>query len=163
MTCTLVIGGVDYSSSSSYIYHNEVEVLEFVIGRLKWNLKDKYPYHSSIYYTALVSLGDKVLVFGGNDSSSGAVSTIAQYSNDNWTKIGDLLQPRYAHNCIVFESDILIVGGSGTLSTEAWNIENKSSTAIEPTLSNYRYYPALLHVPFEFCLPNLRLSENNII
>ena len=42
----IVIGGVDRSSSSSYIYHNEVEVLEFEIGRLKWNLKNKYPYHS---------------------------------------------------------------------------------------------------------------------
>ena len=42
----IVIGGMDYSSSSSTIYHNEVEVLEFEIGRLKWNLKNKYPYHS---------------------------------------------------------------------------------------------------------------------
>ena len=69
----------------------------------------------------MVSLGDKVLVFGGYDHynqfdySSGAVSTIAQYANDNWTKIGDLLQPRSGHNCIVFESDVLIVGGYGTL------------------------------------------------
>ena len=42
----IVIGGRDYLSSSSSFYHNEVEVLEFEIGRLKWNLKDKYPYHS---------------------------------------------------------------------------------------------------------------------
>ena len=42
----IVIGGRDRSSSSSTIYHNEVEVLEFEIGRLKWNLKNKYPYHS---------------------------------------------------------------------------------------------------------------------
>ena len=73
-------------------------------------------YYFSIHYAALVSLGDKVLVFGGfvRGSPSTAVSTVAQYANDNWTKIGDLLQPREGHNCIVFESDILIVGGAGT-------------------------------------------------
>ena len=38
----IVIGGISDRSSC----HNEVEVLEFEIGRLKWNLKDKYPYHS---------------------------------------------------------------------------------------------------------------------
>ena len=37
----IVIGGYERSS-----YHNKVEVLEFEIGRLKWNLKNKYPYHS---------------------------------------------------------------------------------------------------------------------
>ena len=50
----IVIGG-RHRSYSSY-FHNEVEVLEFEIGRLKWNLKDKYPYHSRQIYTYNIML-----------------------------------------------------------------------------------------------------------
>ena len=51
------------------------------------------------------------MVFGGNSYEK----TVAQFENDQWTKLGDLLQSRYGHNAIVFDGDILIVGGSGSL------------------------------------------------
>ena len=51
------------------------------------------------------------MVFGGFYK----IKTVAQFENDQWTKLGDLLQTRYAHNAIVFDGDILIVGGEGSL------------------------------------------------
>ena len=65
-------------------------------------------YYLSIGKTALVSIGGRVLVFGGY-----GLKTVAQFENDEWTKLGDLLESRLGHNAILFNGDILIVGGQG--------------------------------------------------
>ena len=54
------------------------------------------------------------MVFGGSPSSY-VRYTVAQFENDEWEKLGDLRESRRAHNAIVFDGDILIVGGYGSL------------------------------------------------
>ena len=54
------------------------------------------------------------MVFGGY-GDSGDMSTVAQFKEDSWTKLGDLNQRRFAHNCIFFGFEILVVGGYGSL------------------------------------------------
>ena len=67
---------------------------------------------------ALVSIHNSVTVFGGAGDNGGGwfdVSTVAQFKMDSWFKLGDLNQPRWAANGIIFGSEILVVGGlSGT-------------------------------------------------
>ena len=59
----------------------------------------------------MVSIDGRVMVFGGSYN----IKTVAQFENDEWEKLGDLRESRRAHNAIVFDGDILIVGGYGSL------------------------------------------------
>ena len=67
----------------------------------------------------MISINNSVLVFGGlgnNALSTNVLSSIvAQFKEDSWTKIGDLNRPRSGHNCILFGSEVLVVGGYGSL------------------------------------------------
>ena len=47
-----------------------------------------------------------------DDESS---SLIAKYTIDNWERVGNLQDPRYAHRAIANDSRIYVVGGWGTL------------------------------------------------
>jgi len=99
----LVVGG----------WNKAVELLEFENGSYKWNLKQSYPFHSRIRGAALISIKNYVIVFGGHGDH--VLLTVAQFKDDAWTKIGDLNQSRHAHNCILFGSEVLVVGGWGSL------------------------------------------------
>ena len=44
---------------------------------------------------------------------NGRVSTIAQYKNNNWLKIGDLNEKKNYLSAIFYDGEYLIVGGSG--------------------------------------------------
>ena len=68
----------------------------------------KFCHKNSIFDSAIISLADKMLVFGGCCPSS----TVAMFQNDSWLKIGELSEPRYGHNVINSENGIFIVGGS---------------------------------------------------
>ena len=61
----------------------------------------------------MVSIEGRVIVFGGWKYPS-HIKTVAQFENDEWKKLGDLLESRGGHNAIVFDGDILIVGGYGS-------------------------------------------------
>ena len=65
----------------------------------------------------MISIKNSVIVFGGIDGSDD-VSTVAQFKENTWTKLGDLNQSRFAHNCIFFGSEILVVGGYGWLADQ---------------------------------------------
>ena len=46
------------------------------------------------------------------------ISTIAEFKNGNWKKVGDLAQARMSHGAITLGSTIMVVGGwpeGGTL------------------------------------------------
>ena len=38
----LTVGGIDRAGNA--VYHSEVESLELEVGRLKWKLREEYPY-----------------------------------------------------------------------------------------------------------------------
>ena len=50
------------------------------------------------------------MVFGGWNYPY-LIKTVAQFEYDEWEKLGDLRQFRFKHNTILFDGDILIVGG----------------------------------------------------
>ena len=61
-------------------------------------------------------MDDRILVFGGLDECKGApLSTVAQFENDSWSRLGDLYTSRHGHNCIIIDSEVLIVGGYPSL------------------------------------------------
>ena len=70
-------------------------------------------YYSRIQQAALISINDYVIVYGGFESGND-LSTVAEYKNEKWTKLGQMNQARSGHNCILFGSEILIVGGTGS-------------------------------------------------
>ena len=73
-------------------------------------------YLFSIAYSALVSLDNKVVIYGGYEKlPENAVRTVAAFSDGKWTKIGDLNQRRDSHNGVVLGTDVIIVGGHGKL------------------------------------------------
>ena len=62
---------------------------------------------------ALVSLPDSIITIGGNCPSLASPTTnhIMRYKIDQWTKIGELLSHRLAHNAIQNDDKIFIIGG----------------------------------------------------
>ena len=63
----------------------------------------------------MVSINDAVIVYGGyDDDSRSALSTVAEFKNEEWAKLGQLNQARSGHNSILFGSEVLIVGGAGS-------------------------------------------------
>merc|ERR1712062_931759 len=121
--------------------NSEVEVLNKESGFLKWKKLQKYPFHSSLFHSSLVSINDSIIVLGGQTSNpSYIVSSVAKFKDNVWTGLGNLNQARHGHNSITFNSDILIVGGQGTLSTEVWNLEDNQSSSIDPTLTDYKNF-----------------------
>lgn len=57
-----------------------------------------------------------MIVFGGWNGRSD-LSTVAEFSatDDSWSKLGDLQQPRHGHSAITNEKTVLVIGGSGKL------------------------------------------------
>ena len=46
---------------------------------------------------------NSVIVFG--------LKTVGKFENEQWSKLGELLEVRVGHNAIIFGSEILIIGG----------------------------------------------------
>ena len=71
-----------------------------------------------------------------------------------WSKAGNLVNGRYAHNAIFDGSNLIVVGGmTGSLKTEKCVIskDHVSCTAQNPALEDYAYYPELVLVQADFC------------
>ena len=71
----------------------------------------------SIIRTALISIDNQIYVYGGYDinSQNSYLKTVALFESDEWSKLPDLIQSRRGQNAIPFDSDILVVGGEGTM------------------------------------------------
>ena len=79
-------------------------------------------------------------------------------ATNKWTKAGDLITGRWAHNMIYDGQYLLVIGGGvdhkGTpVMTEKCSINETTVDCIsqEPKLRDYWYYPELVIVPKEFC------------
>ena len=97
-------------------------------------------------------------MIGGKTGSSNYSKTIAKLDSISyeWTKAGDLVAGRYAHNAIFDGSDIIVVGGSvisGSVKTEKCTIAEGKVTCVEqdPALVSYSYYPELFLVEDGYC------------
>ena len=97
-----VAGGVDS-------YDGETETLNLKSG--EWRIEQNYPFHKYIAYSAVVSMENEVILFGGYEYS-GSFKTVASFSNRVYSKIGMLKQGRYGHNGIISDSKVILVGGT---------------------------------------------------
>ena len=61
---------------------------------------------------ATASTDSAAYIIGGYDSLDEGVSTIAQFKNNKWLKIGDLKEEKYSLSAIFHDGEYLIVGGS---------------------------------------------------
>ena len=76
-------------------------------------------------------------------------STIAEYKNGVWTKIGNLKQARESHGAITVRGRTLIIGGLPNIvnanvalmdfriDTEVWDLGSSETKIMNQTLTNY--------------------------
>ena len=133
--------------------NNKVESYNFDTDT--WTQMDAYPYHDRLYDYATVSTNQGTFIIGGYDGQ--AVSTMACFNGNEWSLIGNLNSPRYAHSAIINGDNVFIVGGHpADLPTEIWSLkENELYLHLtKPSLNNYAYYPELLLVDPDYCTGN---------
>ena len=75
-----------------------------------------YTIFFSISSYATASTDESVFIIGGFIGPTAPwkpafTSTIAEYKDGNWEKVGDLAQARYSHGAITSESVTMILGG----------------------------------------------------
>ena len=109
-----------------------------------------------IVNTPIIFIDGGFYVIGGRTEFSDYDTTIGRLDATTmiWSKSGNLVNGRHAHNAIYDGSSLIVVGGrDGSLKTEKCTISNDqvSCTAQNPSLENYKYYPELFLVPFNFC------------
>ena len=63
-----------------------------------------------IYYYATASTDSAAYIIGGSKGQE-TVSTIAEYMNSQWRKIGDLHEPKYSLSAIFMNEEYIVVGG----------------------------------------------------
>ena len=66
---------------------------------------------SYVSYYSTAATDEAAYVIGGHQGSSDYSTTIAEFKNDQWRRLGDLTQGRYAHGSISIGHQTLIVGG----------------------------------------------------
>ena len=88
--------------------HNQVEFMHQ--SHLRWYTAIEFPFYGKVYGFAAVSRPGKVFILGGccgNDWK-----TISLCENDQWSKIGNLIQGRINHHVIAYGTDLMIIGGT---------------------------------------------------
>ena len=149
----LIVGGNNWYPG---YYHDHTELLD--LENEKWRGQQAYPFHRSIFYSTSVSYSDQVVLFGGytdeNDANGnmiGPVNTVAAFTAGSWVKLGELKDKRHLHNGVYYDDGrVVLVGGLGIHPTEIWDTTENNSTSTGPKLEDYRYYPTLFKVNFDF-------------
>ena len=136
-------------------------IFNFIKGwTILTNCKLQYVFHNlkfrSHYGTAHTD--ESVYIIGGladftisilSNAAASKTSTIAEYKNDVWTKIGSLKQARESHGAITVRGRTLIIGGLPNIDnadltlldlridTEIWDLGSSETQIMNPTLTNY--------------------------
>ena len=122
------------------------------LRRLSLSLKSINKY---IYYAPIVYIDGYFYVIGGFTDVSSHDKTIGRLDATTmiWSKAGNLVNGRHAHNAIYDGSSLIVVGGYDSRKTETCVVSNSqvSCKAQNPELANYKSYPEILLVPFDFC------------
>ena len=66
---------------------------------------------SYVYHYSTAATDEAAYIIGGTQESSYS-STIAEFKNDQWRKLGDLTKGRYYHGPISIGHQTMIVGGT---------------------------------------------------
>lgn len=117
-----------------------------------------------IGYYATTSTDSSVFIIGGFTGRS-ELSTVAEYKNGEWKKVGDLIQPRSSSVAFIVGSSIKIMGGlygGGTSTSRTWlstnteimDMTSGDSQLIEPILSSQWLMFGMFRVESEYCTKN---------
>ena len=95
---------------------------------------------SSIYGYSTAYTSDSVFIIGGSKMADQAVNHVAQFKDNVWSQLGTLNYARQFHGSImVGDNTVMVIGGiafnigyDGPIRTEIWNLEDGSSTVIQP-------------------------------
>ena len=94
-------------------------------------------------------------LLGGKSGTHQTTKTIAAFNTmtKKWERSGELKQARQGHRVIIHQTEIIVVGGSGKLSTERCIIRDESieCKSVDPVLEHYSYYPEMIRVPYDYC------------
>ena len=68
-------------------------------------------YLRKVYYYSTAATDEAAYIIGGVQDSNYYSSTIAEFKNAQWRKLGDLTQGRHYHGSISIGHQTMIVGG----------------------------------------------------
>ena len=140
--------------------HNKAEV--YLHSTSSWTTKANYTFSKIIYDFDIIAHTDLFILVGGlypyqrADLSTGFSPgyVIAKFNPDanKWTKLGNLRTGRHGFAVIQNDQKYLVMGGEGYKSTEVcvWNSETIECSSREPSLNEFRYYPALMIVDSDY-------------
>ena len=133
---------------------NRAETYSFETG--KWTAVLDYPFSSYVSYAPIIHIRNSFYVIGGNTAVDSQSKTIARFSmvTQRWSQAGSLNNGRHGHGAIEQGNSFLVVGGWGTYPTEKCTVKANGEVQCEnlrPDLFNYRYYPELFFVSYDFC------------
>ena len=108
-----------------------------------------------ISHYATASTDSAAYIIGG--FARGDVSTIAEYKNNKWRKIGNLNEPKRSSSAILNKGEFIIIGGLvendySRATTEVWKFNTKSSRRTNSFSLDYYYNPILFLVDSNFCI-----------
>ena len=153
----MAVGSHTRSSEKS---HKKAEV--FSHSTSSWKAKASYSFHEAIWDFEIVAFSDSFILFGGmfddkpDDEQFGLTETgiVAKFHPDSnkWKKIGNLQHSRHGLGVIKDDTKYLVMGGYGYKSTETCELKNETMgcTSREPTLNQFRYYPAMMLVASDY-------------
>ena len=99
-------GAQNWQQVADYPFSNRDR---YVNRRNQRNLDNVINFRIAQYATA--SIDESVLIFSGRTGGSAYTSTIAEYKDGSWKKVGNLAQARMAHSAMTSGSVTMIVGG----------------------------------------------------
>ena len=108
-----------------------------------------------IAFYATASTDSAAYIIGGFAGRD--VSTIAEYKNNKWRKIGNLNEPKRSSSAILNKGEFIIIGGLvendySRATTEVWKFNTKSSRRTNSFSLDYYYNPILFLVDSNFCI-----------
>ena len=112
-----------------------------------WSDFDEPPVGTLDSYAVVVDAGN-FYYFGGYDSGA-TVSSILRLNGATWTwsNAGQLNSARHAHNVIMVDKTVMVIGGGGNQPNEACILTNAEFTCQRLSSSLYEYkYTPLLHL-----------------
>ena len=151
----MAVGSRDKGSKES---HNKAEIYSHSTS--SWKARASYPFHQTIWTFEIIAHSNSFIFFGGlyNDkqSSTGfsATDIIVKFNpgSNKWTKLGNLQHSRHGFGVIKVDTKYLVMGGQDDKRTETCELKNEKIECIsrEPTLNQFRFYPALMLVPSDY-------------
>ena len=99
--------------------YNHAEIEFFHLAHQQWYIAMSYPFGNRIFGYAVVSRPGKIFILGGCCDEN--LSTVSLFENENWKKIGDLIQGRMNHMVIPYGTDVMIIGWDRQSKTNCYN------------------------------------------